>query len=567
MQAAAALLKAIQEEGTEVIFGYPGGANLYIYDALYDSNLRHVLARHEQGAIHAAQGYARATGKVGVVLVTSGPGATNLVTGLADALMDSTPIVALTGQVVRSLIGRDGFQEADVTGITMTVTKHNYLVTDPNDLLRVVKEAFYIARSGRPGPVLIDLPKDVTNAKIPYNYPAEVRLPGYKPPVTADEEDVAKAVEMLLAAEKPVLICGGGVNHSPGASADFRELAEKMGAPVVETLMGIGGFPSENPLNYGMLGMHGTFAANRATANADVLLACGVRFSDRVTGMAARFAPRAKLIHIDVDLAEISKNMQAHASLVGDCSAVLKQLNAKMTDGGVDRATWRAKVRSWHDQHPLWGVRPGAPEVPTTAPKPQQVLQAVQAAFGPEAIIATDVGQHQMWAAHYCGRMEPRTFISSSGLGTMGFGLPAAIGAAIGRPDRDVVLITGDGSIQMCMQELGTAVAEELPIKVVVLNNGYLGMVRQWQEIFYKGRYKEVDIRRGTPDFAAIAAAYGMAGRRVDQVGDLAEAMAWARDHKGPVVLEVKVESEENVFPLVPPGGANTEPLLKSAKV
>jgi acetolactate synthase-1/2/3 large subunit len=568
LQAAAAILKALQAEGVDVIFGYPGGANLYIYDALYDSPIRHVLTRHEQGAIHAAQGYARATGKVGVVLATSGPGATNLVTGLCDAMMDSTPIVAITGQVIRPLIGRDAFQEADVTGITMPVTKHNYLVQDPNDLLRVIKEAFYLARSGRPGPVLVDVPKDVTNTPITWNYDeTEVRLPGYKPPTVAAEASVAAAVKAIRGAERPVMMCGGGVVHSPGADGPFRQLAERMGAPVVETLMGLGGFPMDHPQCVGLLGMHGTFAANRAVANADVLIAAGARFDDRVTGMAARFAPKARIIHIDVDPAEISKNLTSHIPLVGELATVLHQINAALGDWTTTRPIWMAQVQGWHDEQPLWGLRKGeqVDADPEGRPKPQQVLQQVQAIFGSEAVVTTDVGQHQMWAAHYLTRTEPRTWISSCGLGTMGFGLPAAMGAAIGRPDRDVVCITGDGSIQMCIQELGTIAAEGLPIKVILLNNGYLGMVRQWQEMFYKGRYNHVDMRAGMPDFVKLADAYGIKGMRIDRLGDVAGALAEAKAHEGPVFLDFRCEAEENVFPIVPPGGSNTDALLKKA--
>ena len=567
MQAARALLRALEAEGVEVIFGYPGGASLYIYDALYDSPIRHVLTRHEQGAIHAAEGYARATGKVGVVLATSGPGATNLVTGLCDAMMDSTPIVAITGQVVRSLIGRDAFQEADVTGITMPVTKHNYLVTNPDDLLRVVREAFYIASTGRPGPVLIDIPKDVTNAQIRWEYPPAIHLPGYRVPREASPDSVAAAAEAIKSARQPVLICGGGVVSSEDAARPFRALAERMDAPVVETLMGLGGFPMDHPLCLGLVGMHGTFAANRAVANSDLVIACGMRFDDRVTGMASRFAPKARIIHIDIDPAEMSKNLTSHIELVGDCGLVLAQLNEALGDWSQSLPEWRAQVHAWQEQVPLWGVRRGEeiPTDPAGVPKPQQVIQAVQAAFGPEAIVATDVGQHQMWAAHYCTRTEPRTWLSSSGLGTMGFGLPAAIGAAIGRRDRDVVLITGDGSFQMCIQELATVVQERVPVKIVLLNNGYLGMVRQWQEMFYKGRYKEVDLRRGMPDFVKLAEAYGIKGLRVRRLGELEQAVAEARAHDGAVLLEVVVEEEENVFPIVPPGGANTEALLHQA--
>lgn len=566
IQAAAAVLKALQQEKVDVIFGYPGGANLFIYDALYDSPIRHVLTRHEQGAIHAAQGYARATGRVGVVLATSGPGATNLVTGLCDAMMDSTPIVAITGQVPRMLIGRDAFQEADVVGITMPITKHNYMVTDPNELPRIIREAFHIARTGRPGPVLIDIPKDVSNMKINWYWPESVERQGYRPHFAPDPAQVAAAAAVIRAGTKPVAICGGGVVHSHGAAEPFRELVEGLGCPVVQTLMGLGGFPMDHPQSFGLLGMHGSYAANKAVHGADVLLAIGMRFDDRVTGMAARFAPNARIVHIDVDPAEISKNLTSHLPIIGDCAEALQSLNRALGPAQPAPPEWLKQVQEWQGQHPFWGLRKGevVPTDPDGRPKPQQVLQEVQRVFGSETLLTTDVGQHQMWAAHYCSRNEPRTWISSCGLGTMGFGLPAAMGAAVARPDREVVCVTGDGSIQMCIQELGTIAAEGLPVKVVLLNNGYLGMVRQWQQMFYKGRYKEVDLRPGMPDFVKLAEAYGIKGLRIDRLGDVAGALAEAKAHQGPVFMDFRCEEEENVFPIVPPGGANTEALMKA---
>ncbi|HLO03973.1 MAG TPA: biosynthetic-type acetolactate synthase large subunit [Symbiobacteriaceae bacterium] len=564
MKAAAALLTCLEAEGVTTIFGYPGGASLYIYDALYESPLRHILVRHEQGAIHAAQGYARATGRVGVVLATSGPGATNLVTGLCDAMMDSTPLVAITGQVPRPLIGRDAFQEADITGITMAVTKHNYVVHDPADLPRIIKEAFHLARTGRPGPVLVDIPKDVSNALIDYQEPGPVSLRGYRPQTEPAFEQIEAAAAQIRQAKQPVIICGGGVIHSDGAPA-FRRFAARVGAPVVSTLMGLGGFPADHPNALGLLGMHGTFAANRAVYHCDLLIAVGMRFDDRVTGLTARFAPKAKVIHIDIDPAEISKNLTAHFPIIGDCKAVLAALGEQLAGWQGQYGEWLTQVQQWHAQHPLWGLRPGEVVLddPNGSPKPQQVLQAVQRHFGTEAIIATDVGQHQMWAAHYLERTEPRTWVSSCGLGTMGYGLPAAMGAKVACPAKEVVCITGDGSVQMCIQELGTIVAERIPVKIILLNNGYLGMVRQWQEIFYDGRYKEVDLRPGMPDFVKLAEAYGIRGIRVDRLGDLEAAIAEARAYDGPIFLDCRVEAAENVYPIVPPGGANAEALLK----
>lgn len=564
MKAAAALLKSLEAEGVDVLFGYPGGASLYIYDALYQSPLKHILVRHEQGAIHAAQGYARVTGKVGVVLATSGPGATNLVTGLTDAMMDSTPLVAITGQVARPLIGRDAFQEADITGITMAVTKHSYIVHNPADLPRIIKEAFHLARTGRPGPVLVDIPKDVSNALIDYRDPGPVQIRGYRVQTEPALEQVAAAAAQIRLAKQPVIICGGGVIHADSA-AEFRQFAGQVGAPVVSTLMGLGGFPADHEHSFGLLGMHGTFAANRAVFNCDLLIAVGMRFDDRVTGLTAKFAPKAKVVHIDIDPAEISKNLTAHFPVIGDCKAVLGALGEQLAGWHGQYDAWLQQVRDWHGQHPLWGLRQDevVPTDPNGHPKPQQVLQAVQRHFGPEAIIATDVGQHQMWAAHYLDRTEPRTWVTSGGLGTMGFGIPSAMGAKVARPEREVVCITGDGSVQMCIQELGTIAAERIPVKIVLLNNGYLGMVRQWQEIFYDGRYKEVDMRPGMPDFVKLAEAYGIRGMRVDRLGDLDSAIAEAKAYDGPIFLDCRVEAEENVYPIVPPGGANAEALLK----
>lgn len=564
MKAAAALLKSLEAEGVDVLFGYPGGASLYIYDALYQSPLKHILVRHEQGAIHAAQGYARATGKVGVVLATSGPGATNLVTGLTDAMMDSTPLVAITGQVGRPLIGRDAFQEADITGITMAVTKHNYLVKDPADLPRIIKEAFHLARTGRPGPVLVDIPKDVSNALIDYRDPGPVSIRGYRLQTEPAIEQVEAAATQIRQAKQPVIICGGGVIHADAAS-EFRGFAEQVGAPVVSTLMGLGGFPADHPHSFGLLGMHGTFAANRAVYHSDLLIAVGMRFDDRVTGLTAKFAPKAKVVHIDIDPAEISKNLTAHLPVIGDCKAVLGALGEQLAGWKGQHEAWVNQVNDWHAQHPLWGLAQDevVPTDPNGHPKPQQVLQAVQRHFGTEAIVATDVGQHQMWAAHYLERTEPRTWVSSCGLGTMGFGIPSAMGAKVACPEKEVVCITGDGSVQMCIQELGTIAAERIPVKIVLLNNGYLGMVRQWQEIFYDGRYKEVDMRPGMPDFVKLAEAYGIRGIRVNRLGDLDSAIAEAKAYDGPIFLDCRVEAEENVYPIVPPGGANAEALLK----
>jgi acetolactate synthase-1/2/3 large subunit len=585
MSVAAAVFKALEAEGVEVIFGIPGGSALPLYDALADfPNIRHVLTRHEQGAVHAAQGYARATGKVGVVIATSGPGAANLVTGLADAFMDSTPIVAITGQVPRTMIGRDAFQEVDIIGMTMPITKHNFLLTDPKAAVATLKQAFYIAGTGRKGPVLIDIPKDVASTRIEFRYPEEVRLRGYHPEVELDPEAVAEAAEALRLAERPVAVVGGGVVASDGAPELLRTLIERLQIPAAVTMMGLGGFPQTHPLCLGPLGMHGTYAANRAVANADLVLAVGARFGDRLTGQTAKFAPHAKVIHIDIDEAEISKNVKTHLPVLGDCAQALQAITELLrAEPDRERPDWLAQIAMWQGNHPFWGERPqrdaagrvvrplpAAPGAPVPGqqlcdpPKPQQVLQVVNEVFGSSAVVVTDVGQHQMWAAHYVKRDEPRTWVSSMGLGTMGFGLPAALGAALGvKGKRQVLLVTGDGSFQMTLQELGTIVATGAPVKVLVMNNGYLGLVRQLQELFCNKRVHNVDLRGGSPDFVMLAKSYGIPGIRVDQLQQVRSALEALRDSDGPMLLDVQVAEGENVYPIVPPGAANTEAIVR----
>ncbi|HYF95436.1 MAG TPA: thiamine pyrophosphate-dependent enzyme [Symbiobacteriaceae bacterium] len=582
---AAAVFKTLEAEGVEVVFGIPGGSALPLYDALVNfPNIRHILTRHEQGAVHAAQGYARATGKVGVVIATSGPGAANLVTGLADAFMDSTPIIAITGQVPRTMIGRDAFQEADIIGITMPITKHNFLVTDPKTAVDTMKKAFYIANTGRKGPVLVDIPKDVASTRVQFHNTQEVRMRGYRPEVELDRQAVETAVEALRLAERPVAVVGGGVVASPGAPMLLRGLLERLQIPAAVTLMGLGGFPQTHPLCLGPLGMHGNYAANRAVANADLVLAVGARFGDRMTGQASRFAPHAKIIHIDIDAAEISKNVTTQLPIVGDCAQVIEAIWEMLkTDSCRERPEWLQQIAAWQSKHPFWGERPqrdaagkavrtepAGPGGPVPGqqlhdpPLPQQVLQVVNEVFGPSAIVATDVGQHQMWAAHYVKRDEPRTWISSMGLGTMGFGLPAALGAAIGvKGKRQVLLVTGDGSFQMTLQELGTIVASRAPVKILLMNNGTLGLVRQLQELFCDNRVHNVDLRDGSPDFVMLARSYGIPGIRVDQLQQVRGALEALRDNDGPMLLDVQVAEGEKVFPIVPPGAANTDAILR----
>jgi len=552
MKGAEALLKALEREGVEVIFGHPGGAIMPTYDALYDSKIRHILVRHEQGGVHAATAYARVLGKVGVVMATSGPGALNLVTGLADAMMDSTPVVAITGNVPRALIGTDAFQEADVTGVTMPITKHNYLVQDVNDIPRIVKEAFHIAATGRPGPVLIDVPKDVQLAEFSGEFDGELDLPGYKPTLKGHPRQIERALDALEKAERPVLMVGGGAQH---AHAELLAFAEKTGLPVITTLMGLGAFPGNHPLWLGMPGMHGTVAANRAIHHADVILAIGLRFDDRVTGKVSRFAPHAHtIVHVDIDPAEIGKVVRTHIPIVGDSRIILKEMlrGAK----ALRLASWWRELEEWRTRHPLrWKPKPHlqAPEV----------IRAFHEATGGNAIVTTGVGQHQMFAAQYFTVTRPRSFLTSGGLGTMGVGLPFAIGAQIARPEALVIDFDGDGSFQMTLQELATVVKYRLPVKVVILNNGYLGMVRQWQDLFHAKRYSEVYLADSNPDFAKLAEAYGIKGVRVERKEDLKKGVEAVLNADGPVVAEFKVYQEEGVFPMIPAGGAAEDMILE----
>ena len=544
------LIEALQREGVDTIFGYPGGVVLPIYDELYDSSIRHILVRHEQAAAHAADGYARASGRVGVCLATSGPGACNLVTGIATAYMDSIPIVALTGQVPTGLLGNDAFQESDITGITMPVTKHNYLVKDAGDLDRTIQEAFYIARTGRPGPVLIDLPKDVTTGEVKGGgaAPGEVCLRGYQPTYQGHVRQIDKALDLVVQAERPLIYAGGGVVLS-GASAELLEFAETAAIPVTTTLMGLGAVPGDHPLSLGMLGMHGTQSANYAVTECDLLIAVGVRFDDRVTGKIETFAPNAEIVHIDIDPAEIGKNKKVDVPIVGDVKAVLQALLRRMQKHG-NTANWVARVNAWKAQYPL-AYRDD------DRLRPQYIIRELSDILKGEGIITSEVGQNQMWTAlHYCFK-KPRTWITSGGLGTMGYGFPAAIGAHFARPDVPVVDVAGDGSFQMNIQELGTVAHYRIPVKVMILNNMYLGMVRQWQELFYDRRYSYTELP--PVDFVKIAHAYGVEGMRVDEKAGVREAIETALATDGPFVLDFRVEREENVFPMVPAGAAINE--------
>ena len=545
---AEALIESLENEGVEVIFGYPGGSVLPIYDELYDASIRHVLVRHEQAAAHAADGYAQATGRTGVCIATSGPGATNLVTGIATAYMDSVPLVAITGQVPRSLIGGDAFQEADITGITLPITKHNYLVKDVEDVPRIIKEAFYIASTGRPGPVLIDIPKDVTTDTLEFRYPQKINLRGYMPPKGVDVEQLREAAQLILRSEKPVIYAGGGVIIS-NASSELLSLAETLMAPVTTTLMGKGAFPDTHPLSIGMPGMHGTKYANYAIQESDLIIAVGARFDDRVTGKLESFAPNAKIIHIDIDPAEIGKNARVDIPVVGDARAALSRLTGLVKEEQPRTGAWLDRIKKWKEEFPLQYKRDGL--------KPQYVVECINELY-PDAIITTEVGQNQMWAAQYFNCTRPRTFITSGGLGTMGYGFPAAIGAKVGVPDATVIDIAGDGSFQMNSQELATAVQNNVPVVVAILNNGYLGMVRQWQELFFERRYSATIIEESV-DFVKLAEAYGAIGLRVKEPEDVKAALKEAVDSGRPCVIDFIVERTENVSPMVPAGAAINE--------
>ncbi|MCP4365706.1 MAG: biosynthetic-type acetolactate synthase large subunit [Planctomycetes bacterium] len=540
------LIDLLLKEGVEYVFGIPGGVVLPLFDAIYQSPLKFILTRHEQAAGHAADGFARATGKVGVCLVTSGPGATNLTTAIATAYMDSVPMVAITGQVKTNLIGSDAFQEADVMGITRPITKHSYLVKDLNDLPRIINEAFFIASTGRCGPVVIDLPVDITLENLNGPLPEKIDLPGYKPRYHGNPRQIKLASEAINNSQRPVLYAGGGIILS-GSSEELRQLAEKANIPVTTTLMGLGGFPETNSLSLGMLGMHGTGYANHSVQESDLLIAVGSRFDDRVTGKIDEFAPHAKIIHIDVDPASISKNIKVDIPVVGDAKSILTELIKDVRF--EERKEWFNKIDGWKKKYPLTYKNTGVDV------KPQYVVEQIYEATKGDAIITTEVGQNQMWAAHYYTFTEPRSFISSGGLGTMGYGFPAAIGAQLGCPDKTVVDIAGDGSIQMNIQELATVVHYKLPVKIAILNNGYLGMVRQWQELFYEKRYSHTRLS-GNPNFVKIAEAYGAKGFYVDKKEDVRPVIEEALSIEGPVVMDFNVTEEENVFPMVPAGQA-----------
>ncbi len=557
------LLQSLIEEGVDTIFGYPGGAVIDIFDTMarnYSDSFKFILVRHEQAAVHAADGYARATGKPGICLVTSGPGGTNTVTGLATAYMDSIPIIVFTGQVPTPLIGNDAFQEADIVGITRPCTKHNYLVSRVEDLAHTIREAFIIASSGRPGPVLIDLPKDVVQAKTIFDYPKDIEIPTYKPTLKAHPQQIKRAVDLIVAAERPVIYAGGGV-ISAGAHEELKAFAELTGFPVTMTLMGLGGFPGNHPLSLGMLGMHGTYRANMAVSHSDLLFAVGARFDDRVTGKIEDFAPKAKIIHIDIDPTSIQKNVLVDIPIVADAKnalAGLLQVLKKKDPSGRKRerlSDWLAQIAIWRNEQRLRFDRS------SDTIKPQYVVEKLYELTGGKAIISTEVGQNQMWAAQYYLFDKPRSFLTSGGLGTMGYGFPAAIGAQIAFPDKIVIDVAGDGSIQMNIQELATVANYDLPVKIAILNNGYLGMVRQWQERFYDNVYSHTDIM-AAPDFVKLAEAYGAVGLRATKTEEVEPVIREALSVNKCVVMDFVVEREEGVYPMVPAGASLTDMIL-----
>ncbi len=557
-------VESLKCEGVKTIFGIPGGVVLKLFDVLHQQNdVEVVLTRHEQGAIHMAEGHAKATGKAGVALVTSGPGMTNIVTGLADAMMDSVPLVAFTGQVPTSLIGNDAFQEADNIGISRPCTKHNVLVKDVKDLATVIKEAFYIANTGRPGPVLVDIPKDVTTESAEFHYPDKVSLRGYRPTVSGNRFQIKQAAGEILKAKRPVIYVGGGAVFS-GAANEVRELADLTQIPVTMTVMGLGSFPGTHPLCMGMLGMHGTYCANMAMHEADLLIAVGARFDDRVTGKLSEFSPRARVIHIDIDPTSIKKNVHAHIPIVGDVKVVLKELVQVLSsmDGNpasvkAQRRPWLKQVNAWSAEHPLAYQQEGKKQT-----KPQYVIDKAYELTKHKAIVVTDVGQHQMWAAQYFKSGLQRTFLTSGGLGTMGFGFPAAIGAQKAYPNKTVLCITSEGSFQMNLQELAVAAIYKLPVKIILLNNQFHGMVRQWQDLFYEGRYASSDLGN-TPDFVKLAEAYGILGLRSEEPADVEAVLKEGLKHKGPVMMDFAIDRFENCYPMIPAGGAQHEMVLE----
>ena len=553
MRAADALCEALVNEGVEHVFGIPGGANLPLYDALYDANLKHIQARHEQGGGHMAEGYAKASGRVGVAIATSGPGATNLVTPIADAMMDSVPTVFITGQVRTDLIGTDGFQEADVVGITLPVVKHSLLVTDPRQIPDYIHKAFHIASTGRPGPVLVDVPQDLIRADIDYQ-PAtgSPELPGYKPSLEGNIKQIRIAAKALANSKRPVIYGGGGIINA-NASTEFIEFCRSDDLPVTLTVMGLGAFPAPDEQWLGMLGMHGTRSANYAMDEADLIVCVGARFDDRITGKLSEFAPRAKFVHIDVDPAEIGKNIPAHIPIVGDAKDVIPKLTREYRALSPDSsrlAEWWGRIRAWQSDHPLRYEDSSDSEI-----KPQFMVEAMYEATGGDAIITSDVGQHQMWAAQYYHFAKPRRWLNSGGLGTMGFGLPSAIGAKVAQPDETVVGLTGDGSLIMTCQEMATAARHDIPVKMFLMNNGHFGMVRQWQELFWEKRYSSVEMGP-SPDWSKLAEAFGWTGMRCDAKGDLRDAMRTALETDGPVLLDVHVTKDENCYPMIPAGAA-----------